>query len=74
MLTRSHSKQVWCQEEGDILVQVSDMLCQGKSKDDIRTFCLSKGQSESEAYFTYMAACIIAGDRIDARTKGRRVA
>jgi len=74
MLTRSHSQQVWGKEEADILVQVSDKLCEGKSKEDIRAFCLSRGQSESEAYFTYMAACIIAGDRVEARIKGRRVA
>lgn len=74
MLTRSHSQVVWGKEEGDILAQVADKLCEGRSKEEVRAFCLSKGQSESEAYFTYMAACMIAGDRVEARTKGRKVA
>lgn len=74
MLTRSHSQQVWGKEEADILVQVADKLCEGRSKEEIHSFCISKGQSESEAYFTYMAARIIAGDRVEARTSGRRVA
>jgi len=70
LLSHAHQKEVYGKSEGDgFIAHVADMLCQGKSKDDIRTYLLSQGQTEEQAYLTYMAATMIAGDRVSARTR-----
>ncbi len=74
MLSRAHSQEVWGKAEGEsgLIREVADMLCQGKSKDAIRARCVAAGQTDAQAYLTYVAASILAGDRVSAR--GAKVA
>ena len=69
LLSHTHQNEVYGKSEGEsgLIRQVADMLCQGKSKDSIRAHCLASGQTEEQAYLTYMAASILAGDRVEAR-------
>jgi hypothetical protein len=73
MLSYAHKQEVWGKVQGDdtsdLIRQVADMLCQGKSKDAIRAYLVAKGQTEDQMYLTYCAAVIIAGDRVGARRK-----
>ncbi len=69
LLSHAHQQEVYGKSEGEsgLIRHVADMLCQGKSKDAIRAHCVAYGQTEEQAYLTYMAAVILAGDRVSAR-------
>ena len=73
MLSYAHKHEVWGKVAGDdtsdLIGKVADMLCQGKSNEDIHAYLISAGQSEEQAYLTYIGATIIAGDRVSARAK-----
>ena len=71
LLSYAHQQEVYGKVDGssDIIRHVADMLCQGKSKNDIRAYLLTQGQTEEQAYLTYIAATIIAGDRVEARVR-----
>lgn len=69
LLSSAHQNEVYGKSEGEsgLIREVADMLCQGKSKDAIRARCVAAGQTDAQAYLTYMAASILASDRVEAR-------
>jgi hypothetical protein len=73
MLSYAHKQEVWGKVKGDdtsdLIRQVADMLCQGRSKDAIRAYMVAQGKDDGDMYLIYCAAVIIAGDRVGARAK-----